>query len=779
MGRKSMIILPIIALIIFSIAVSIQPVQAGEGVDVRGITEKEFIDPPLSARPGAFWPWLDGDVSLPQLTRELEEMKAKGMSGAEIWDVGAVHNPDDYIPAGPAFFSPLSVKAMHHAIKEGTRLGLRMGMVTSSGWNAGGSWVRPRNASKGLYISKLTVKGPEYFSENLPFPQIPEECPKRRDGLPRYYEDIAVLAFPKSDYKIINNITDIINLSSILEENGRLSWNVPSGEWIIMRFVCTNTGQHLIIPSPNSDGLFIDFLDPEATRMHMEYIINKLLQKLGTFEGSAFGYLEVDSMELHQAIPWTGRFIQEFIERRGYDPTNYLPVLDGWKVIDKDISERFIYDQKLTVSDLLIFSHYTTGSKVLNEHGLELVAEAGGPGPPIWDSCPVDALKALGQVDIPRGEFWIRHRNMFLIKEISSAAHIYGKKLVDAESFTTWRRWMDSPFELKRIADRAFCEGLNHITFHTFSHNPPESGFPGRAYHAGVDFNTGITWWNQAEPFVSYLSRCCYMLQKGLFVGDVCYYYGDEAPNFYPKFHDVPVKPVGPSLGWGYDYDVVNTEVILTRMESENGRIVLPDGMSYRVLVLPDRKDIPLEVLKKLEQMVSAGVTVIGPKPERSAGLTNYPKNDHEVKKIADRLWGPCDGKSIKEHTFGNGKIIWGRSVREVLQQNGIGPDFSYPDKNRTTDLDYIHRRTESDDIYFVRNKNKTWEEVDCVFRVTGKKPELWLPESAEIKRDLLYDFVEGGTRVTLRLPPGGSVFVVFKDQADNQRLTKIKKIRY
>lgn len=750
------------------------PAQTG-GAALRDL-EQGFQNPPRDARPGAFWPWLQGNVSLPELKRELEEMKDKGMSGAEIWDVGAANNENSFIPTGPAFLSPASVDAMTYAIKEATRLGLRLGMVTSSGWNAGGAWVKPEDASKGLYISQVTVKGPMLFSEFLPFPKVSEKCPKGRDGLPRYYKDIAVLAFPKNDDKIIKDVSSIVNLTEVLEKSGRLSWYVPEGDWVILRMVCTNTGQMMIIPSPNSNGYFIDFLDPEATKMHMEYIIGKLLEKLGSFRGTAFGYLEVDSMELQEGNPWTGNFLHEFMNRRGYDATLYLPVLAGWTVKDNDTAARFTYDYKKTISDLLIFSHYTTGREVLEKYGLELVAEAGGPGPPVWNTCPVDALKALGQASIPRGEFWIHHRNIFLIKEISSAAHIYGKKYVDAESFTTWRRWMDSPFALKRIADRALCEGLNRLTFHTFSHTPPEFGLPGPAYHAGVDINTNATWWQKAKPFINYLARCCYMLQQGLFVGDVCYYYGDKAPNFYPSFHNVPEKMLGEGLGQGYDYDVVNTEVILNRMSVKDGRIVLPDGMSYQLLVLPAQNDMPLAVLQKMEQLVKDGATIIGQKPFRSNGLANQPQESAQVKDLADRLWGACDGKSVKENSYGQGKVLWGYTPREILQKRGIGPDFSYSNAVVDTALDYIHRKAGNEDIYFVRNTTDHWNEVSCLFRVSGRQPQLWSPETGEIDKNMAFESTDGGTKMNLRLPPGGSVFVLFGDPANENHVVAVEK---
>lgn len=775
----------LITFTIISLLFSFSFLPAQSSNTVSSLSPSDFENPPVSARPTVWWDWLQGNVNLTQLTRDLEEMKDKGLGGAEIWDVEALRNKDNYIPPGPAFLGPQSVEAIDHAIREAKRLGLRMGIMPTTGWNAGGTWVKPEESSKALYVSKIRVEGPKRFSQTLPFPKLPDDAeatygikiPKGPDGLPLYYRNVAVLAFPVSEDSIIKNIDSIVNITPNLDANGLLTWDVPPGKWVILRFVCSNTGQQLICATPNSKGPFIDFLDPEMTRRQMKYVLDKVLEKTGSFKGTTFGYLFIDSIELTNATPWSENFVNEFRNRRGYDPTPFLPVLEGWKVTNPDISQRFIYDLKKTISDLLIYSHYTMGTEVLHEYGLEFVAEAGGPGPPIWDSCPVDALKALGAVDVPRGEFWVKHINLFLIKQIASAAHIYGKKLVDAESFTTWRRWMDGPFDFKVIADRAFCEGLNQMALVSFNHTPPEAGLPGWTFHAGSDFNPNVTWWSKAKPFFDYLARCCYMLRQGLFVGDVCYYYGDKAPNFYPAYHDVPENPRLQSLGSGYDYDVTNTEVIMTRMDVKNGRIVLPDGMSYEAMLLPEQEDMPLEVLQKLEYFVREGATVIGPKPSRSVGLAGFPNSDNELRTLADKLWGDCDGVQVKEHSYGKGKVIWGRSAREILQSRGIGPDFSYSNPEEKIDLDYIHRQTPNEEIYFIRNKKDTWEETDCLFRVSGMKPELWNPETGERQPLAVYDSAREGTIVPLRFSPGGSVFVVFRKSNNEAHITAIQKI--
>lgn len=381
-----------------------------------------FRNPGKEARPRAYWDWLNGDVSHAGLTRDLEEAKAKGLGGLVMWDTEAMRNPDGYVPAGPPFMSAESVENIHHAINEARRLDLDLGLVCSSGWNSGGSWVPPKMASKNLFSSDVIIVGPGKIRQKIPFPDVPHNCPKRPDGLPEWYFDVAVLAWPYSENRLISDLSEVMNLTSMFKD-GELVWTPPAGTWQVARFVCTNNGQQLIAASPNSKGLFIDFLDPEATRFHFEYIINKLgIPKAGN-PGSPLKSLDDDSMELHEGIQWTEKFREWFLKQHGYDPVPWLPVLLGWIILNETESERFQFDYNKTVSDFLIFSHYTTGSEVCAEYGLTLAAEAGGPGPPFWETCPVDALKALGNVGIPRGEFWLGNpRNLFLVKEIASAA---------------------------------------------------------------------------------------------------------------------------------------------------------------------------------------------------------------------------------------------------------------------------------------------------------------------------------------------------------------------
>lgn len=747
----------------------------------RGPSAALFRDPPIEARVGAYWVWLNGNADPSEITRELEEMKAKGLSGAEIWDIGVIRpNPDMEVPAGPAFLGPESLAAIHHAINEAARLGLRLGFVSSSSWNEGGSWIQPPDAVKAMYVSEIGVAGPGKVTRRLPFPS--NRAAKGADGLPLYHQEIAVLAFPSAAKNAITNVASVVNLSDRMNVGGELQWDVPPGEWTVMRFVSATTGQPLVVPSPNSRGLMVDHMDAGAETRNYDYIFAQLLK--GGAQLKALKYFQEDSIEIDPpgetggVADWTQSFIAEFQRRRGYDPTPYLPVFAGKQFADPQIAGRFLHDYRETVSDLWIDGHYRVARAILHQHGLQMAGEPGHGGYP-----RAEVLAALGSIDYPRGEFW-NGKQFWVAKEAASAAHIYGLKYADAESFTGWRSWQDGPFELKRLADAAFCDGMNRLTIHNFSLSPPAAGLPGYCYHAGEHVNVNTTWWPQSAPFFAYLARSSYLLQQGLPVADACLYYGDDAPNL------VATRRIGPKpqrldgdscahcgrpnpapaieLGNGYDYDVVNSDVLLTRMKVENGRLTLPDGMSYAVLVLPDRPDMPRAVLEKIDQLVRDGATVLGPKPVRSPGLTAYPQCDRDIQSLAARLWGDCDGKQVRERAYGTGWIVWDRKrVRDILQQRGIGPDFSYTSRGEPVDLDYIHRRTTDTDIYFVSNTQMQEAEADCVFRVASRRAQLWSPDTGEIQPYPDSERVAGGVKIKLRLPPGGSVFVVFGGDAE------------
>jgi hypothetical protein len=290
------------------------------------------------------------------------------------------------------------------------------------------------------------------------------------------------------------------------------------------------------------------------------------------------------------------------------------------------------------------------------------------------------------------------------------------------------------------------------MVWHTWTHGPPDAGKPGWVYLAGTHINRNVTWWPKVRPFIDYLSRSSFMLQRGQFVGDVLYYYGDGGYKF------VGPRRVDPSLGPGYDYDYTNSDVILNRLSVRDGRFVLPDGTSYAVLVLPDEAAANPAVLAKIERLAADGGTIIGPKPLRAAGLEGYPASDSRVRELATKLWANLDGKTNTNRTHGKGRVIWGQRLRDVLTGMGIEPDFTAPEG-----IDFTHRREGTTDIYFVRNMRASRTAPTVTFRVKDREPELWDPRTGETRTAPAWRRTGSGTEVPLELAANGSVFVVFR----------------
>ncbi|MEI7900308.1 MAG: glycosyl hydrolase, partial [bacterium] len=502
-----------------------------------------------------------------------------------------------------------------------------------------------------------------------------------------------------------------------------------------------------------------DPLDSVAMDFHFAHAGAPLIEEAGPLTGKIFRSVQIDSWEMKMPN-WSAGFRDDFKKYRGYDPLPYLPALAGWELGSAGFTDRFLYDYRRTVADCVAEHYFGRLTKLAEAKGIIQQSEAGGQCCPKWMS--LDALKNLGRCAIPMGEFWqcglwTEDKQNKTTKQASSAGHLYGKPIVAAEAFSSLENfhWMDYPASLKPTADRAFCEGVN--SFFIFSSaTRSEEGYPGTEFCSGTYFNRKVTWWREARCFSDYIARISHMQRQGMFVADVLFYNGDQCPNF------VQPKHVDPVLGPGYDYDVCNTEIILTRLSVKNGKIVLPDGMSYRMLVLPDSTTMTVEVLRKLKALVGEGMTLVGPKPVAAPGLTDYPRCDQEVKALAAELWGACDGKAVTEHAVGKGRVVWGLTPRELLAKAGVKPDFSYAGEKPDSFIDWIHRSVKGGEIYFVANRLNRAEKTSCTFRVSGMRPELWNPVTGQVRGLKAFEEKDGLTTVPLQFEAHESLFVVF-----------------
>ncbi|MFO1450064.1 MAG: glycosyl hydrolase [Opitutaceae bacterium] len=579
-----------------------------------------------------------------------------------------------------------------------------------------------------------------------------------------------------ADYSVADviNPEQMITVTDKLDASGTLRWEVPPGNWTVLRIGHAPTGQvanqpptvganpnleidpleHALIHRPASiEGAWLecDKLSTGAIEAHWNGMMGPVLADAGSLAGNTLSTVVVDSYEIGSQN-WTAGFPEEFQQRRGYSLHPYLPTLAGRVVASPAITERFLWDFRRTLADL--FAERYTGhlARMAERQGLRLEVEPYGNG-------PFDDLQYAGGAHVPLGEFWIEKGIDSVSKLAASVGHTYGQNIIGAEAFTGGsgggNRWEIDPFGMKALGDAAFCAGINRFEIHSYVHQPWLDRAPGITLSAvGTHYNRNITWWEQSRAWIAYLTRCQALLQQGLTVSDICLFPGEALPSsMYGGHLRLPSLPIG------YEFDACSAEVIVRRMEARDGRIVLPDGKSYRTLVLQGTDSMSLPVLKKLKLLADAGVPMMGPRPTRTPGLTDFPGSEAELRALTEALWG-------------SGRIQPTRPLPEWIERLELSPDFSYiPSDAR---IRFHHRVIGDADVYFVSNQDAVAREILASFRVQGREPELWSADSARRERAVRFREAGGRTEVPLRLDPSGSVFVVFRRAAQTDPVVEV-----
>ncbi len=717
-----------------------------------------FASPPPAARPWVYWFPLSGNLTKQGITADLEAMARVGIGGALYMET------DQGAPVGAADFAgPMWMEMFDHACREAKRLGIEINMNNDAGWcGSGGPWITPEMSMQKVVWSEMRVE-PTSADVTLPRPEAVKD----------FYQDIAVLAMPapeadvripeiagKASFKTqqfpplaadfkeappeaVIPRASIIDISSHMDGDGRLKWKPTSGKWLVMRFGHTTTGKDNHPAPLTGRGLECDKFSKEAAKLHFDNLMGKIIERNKELTGTnkTLVSTHIDSWEVGSQN-WTPLMREEFRKRRGYDILPFLPALSGRIIGDTEITERFLWDLRKTVSDLTIENYAGTFRELAKQNGIRLSIEA-------YDAEPADDMAYAGRADEPMGEFWSwpRYQSTYSCTEMASAAHTYGKRILGAEAFTAnnSEKWLGHPANIKDLGDWAFCEGVNRFVFHRYAAQPWIKAAPGMSMGPwGLHYERTQTWWEQSKAWHQYLTRCQNLLQQGMFVADIAYLAPEGAPR---RFAAPPEAEIAPHVRGGYDFDGCSPEVVLTRMSVKDGRIVLPDGMSYRTLVLPDVETMTPELLEKIRQFAEAGAMIVGPAkpPHKAPGLSDMGAGDEKVRKLAADLWS-------------SGKILTGGTAQKLLASKGVPPDFS-----ASPILRHIHRRIGDSEVYFVANPKQVDVDAIASFRVTGKQPELWRPDSGRMENSVSFQEHDGVTSVPLHLEPSGSVFLVFR----------------
>ena len=430
----------------------------------------------------------------------------------------------------------------------------------------------------------------------------------------------------------------VIDLMPKLSASGELTWDVPAGNWTVYRFGRTLTGQ-TSRPAPNSGlGFETDKFDRPGIEAHLDHFIDAIVHETGPNKSPGRGLtaLHFDSWEMGSQN-WSAKFRGEFKARRGYDPLRYLPVLAGTVVDSVNVSERFLWDIRRTAQDLVIENHIGAIKSRAAKYGLGVSLEP-------YDLNPTADLDLGAPATEPMGEFWSKGYGFdseYSCIEAVSVAHTNGKKVIGTESFTSDSsdRWLQHPGSMKAQADWAFGCGINHFYFHRYEHQPESNVFPGMTMGPyGVHWERTETWWDMVLAFHQYLSRCSHLLRQGLPVADILYVIPQGAPNVFTAPSDATIGVLPDRRK--FNFDACSPDRLIAAAKVKNGRIVFPDGMSYRLLVLPRVDAMTPSLARNLEQMVRAGAAIVGSRPRQSPSLEGFPSADQQLKRICDRLFG-------------------------------------------------------------------------------------------------------------------------------------------
>ena len=535
---------------------------------------------------------------------------------------------------------------------------------------------------------------------------------------------------------------EVIDVTAFLSADGVFKWDVPEGNWTISLLEMKTTGVTNSPATPEATGLEVDKMSKKHVAAHFDAFLGEIMRRVPAEDRKTFRIAVQDSYETG-GLNWTDDMAEVFTMVYGYDPVPFLPTLQGKIVGNEDISSRFLWDLRRLIADRVAYDYVGGLREICHQHGLTTWLENYGH----W-GFPGEFLQYGGQSDEVAGEFWsVGELGDIENRAASSAAHIYGKRRVWSESCTSGGpNFGRYPNDMKQRIDRFFTEGINASLLHLYIHQPYEDRNPGMSAWFGNDFHRKNTWFSQMGLFIDYLRRSNFMLQQGTYVADVAYFIGECAPKM--------TGVEDPKLPKGYQFDYINAEVLMTRATVKNGRLTLPDGMNYGLLVLPNQQSMRPELLEKIKFMVADGLAIYGDAPVYSPSLSGYPEADLAVQHFGKELFA--------NSTYGKGKVFRsGTDLQQALDDLGILPDFKTA--NDAPFL-YIRRTLDDGEIYFVSNQSAEKQSFECTFRVgSGMRPELWNPVTAEIRHLPVYQQTANSTTLLLEFDALESSFIVFR----------------
>lgn len=771
------------------------------GSDVRSRLEAGFDNPEAQYRPRTWWHWMNGNVTRDGIRKDLEWMDRAGISGVFLFD--AAHSTPQIVDERVVYMSEAWDDALAYTLDVADSLGMEFYIASSPGWSlTGGPWVSCEDAQKKVVWSELAVRGGSHVQVELPLPpscsgpyQDELAFPKDPDRY-RWYRDLYVIAVKapvadkarvlhsevkagfKMDYTVSDHfrtpetddftaLEDVVDLSDRCRD-GVLDWDAPDGEWKVFRFGCSLIG-HTNGPAPvEATGLEVDKLDAGAVRRYFDNYLSLYANATGgRFGKGGICGMVIDSYESGKST-WTPKMEEEFLARRGYSLRPWLPVLTGQIIGSAEMSERFLFDWRQTLGELLAENHYDAANDILHPMGIIRYSESHEERRAFTG----DGMAVKRSADVPMSAFWVRYRAGWYalypgaeadLRESSSVAHIYGQNVCAAESFTTNGRigkwdgfgaYRCHPGNLKRVADAAMAQGLNRFVVHTSVHQPLDDVFPGLGLSTyGQWFTRHDTWAEEARSWTDYLSRSCYMLQQGRNVADIAYFYGEDK-NVTGRFYEQRV-----CIPRGWNYDFVGGDALLGGLRVEGGELVSVSGLHYRMLALDNElRYVSIPVLEKIAEIARAGVLVCGPRPLAPANLA---ATDEEFAALVADIWDSGRANVTEVPSCCEGEEL-SSAMASAFARGSVQPDVA----GMTDSLSFVHRSLGREQIYWVANICSRPRTVELSLRCDGFRPEIWHADTG-VREPVEWRREDGRTVVTLPMSRDDAQFIVFAEKTD------------
>lgn len=548
---------------------------------------------------------------------------------------------------------------------------------------------------------------------------------------------------PENPQKLATKAKDVLVLNrGDIPKNGV---RIPEGNWRILRFGYTSTGAKNIPASVEGTGLECDKFDPAALEFHFEQYVGKIARQAKEKGYSSLKFSEIDSYEMG-GQNWTKGIEDTFEKKFNYDIIPWLPLLTGRVIESPAHSGAILQDFRRHLSDLMVANYFGEFTKMTKKYGMESYIEPYGWG-------PFDELEAGGKADRLMGEFWVRDEEYpGRVSAAISSARIYGKNIISAESFTSINtvNWKGHPYFYKHYGDKIWARGINETMFHRYAHQPNTHVKPGMTMDSiGSHIDRTQTWWdNGGKAWFEYLARGSYLLQQGVPESDFLIHLGDMAPMAVGNKNNTKVPD-------GYNFDYINTDVLVNRVRVENGWLVLPEGTRYKAIQLYRSENLTMETLERVHELVKAGATVIGFKPQNVISYSEWPRAS-EFKSIADTLWSASPTPIRK---VGKGQVI-ALSLDDAIAALGYEPALIINDKAAKL---FAQRRIGNNDLYFFYNDKPEFANLDVDMRSANGQPEIWNIDDGSIEKISQYTQIEGRTKAKLLLEPYGSRFVFIR----------------